>query len=85
MSQQPPQPAVTNDERTAAVNGDGQLFHGNLDGAFYGGNGVGHCQFFTGKVVVQNQPSFLCHSLCPVIHASGAQNLSRVKSSQNLI
>ena len=51
------QPAIADDQHPGILKGDGQLLHGDLNGAFGGGYRIGYGQFFPGEVVGQGQTS----------------------------
>ena len=53
-----PYPTKTGNENTAVVDGDREILHSKLEGAFGGGNGVRDRKIFTGKEIVEMKTAF---------------------------
>ena len=59
LSGDPADPAETKNEDPGTMDGDGEVFHCQLEGAFGGGHGVGNYQLFLSKGVVKGEIELL--------------------------
>ncbi len=71
----PPHPAIADDQHPGAVDGDGQMLHGQLDGPLRRGHGVGHRQLLPGEVVVDGEASLPGQLLGLPVHPPAAEEL----------
>jgi hypothetical protein len=71
-------PAEAGDKNAALVDGDGEMLHGMLEGAFSGGNGVRNGKIFPSKEIMELKPSFFCLGIEKRGDFSAEDELSRV-------
>ena len=77
-------PSEAQHQGPAAVDGDGQVLHGQLDGPLRRGHGVGHRQFLPGKVVPDGQVPLLCQGVDLFAHPAAQNHLARRQPVQNI-